>query len=557
MTTQQPPSAPGNPEPWSHPQEAGLAAPTPDMFASPAPATLQSGRRRRTPLIFVAAATVVAVVLGGGAYAGLRMWNGSGTQPEEAIPSTVTAFVRLDLSPGFGQKLKVNDLLKKFPAADGKDAAEELKQGIFDALDVDEATYRKHVEPWFADRIGLGLWTDRDKRPYGLIALAVDDEAAARTGLAELRRQAGDDEFGFGVRDGYALVAKGEAGAQEAARVAGEELARESLADSPEFRADVDWLPARQTAVAWADLGKAGEAMAEAMHSPLDALPGGTEPGGTPPEAPEIGGAFLEPGLRFGGLPLGGVPFAGLKGRVVIGAQATDDGVDLRFRVSGADAPAPAGAAARSAVDGLPGDSIIAGSTQVGELGDAWRTFVPGIEDLALPEELLKQLPPDEAEQARKEMQDSRERFEAVGKAVEALAGARVDLAVTKVDGDVPGLAASAETASAGNAATLSEALRLFGDDATVTSSGTKVELKTKGYAPGGGTLGGQELYRQALDGAPQDAAMVLYVDLQRLFADTGMTDKERREVQALKAIGLATGVEDGDAVGLLRVVIK
>ncbi len=525
------------------------------MFASPAPATLQSGRRRRTPLIVVAVATVVAVVLGGGAFAGLRLWNGSGTQPEEAMPSTVTAFVRLDLSPGYGQKLKVNNLLKKFPAANGKDAAEELKQGIFDALDVDEATYRKNVEPWFADRVGLGLWMDGTKRPYALIALAVDDEAAARTGLAELRRKAGDDQLGFGVRDGYALVAKGEKGAQEAARVAGEELARESLADSPEFRGDVGWLPARQTALAWADLGKASEVLKAAMGSPLDAVPGGTD-------ADDAGSAFLAPGLSLGGLPLAGLPFSGLPfadltGRMVIGAQATDDGVDLRFRVSGAGAPAPAGAGARSAVDALPADSMVAGSIQLGELGDAWRKLLPGTQDLTFPEELLKELPPAEAERARKEIADSRKQAEAVGKAVQAVSGATIDFAFTKVAGDVPAVSATARTASAGDAAALSGALRLIGDDAIVTTDGTKVELKTKEYAPGGATLGGQALYREALDGAPQEAATVLYVDLQRLFKDTGMSDKERRQVQALKAVGVATGVEDGDAVGLLRVLIK
>jgi hypothetical protein len=554
VTNQQPPSAPGYPDPWSQPQDAGLAAPTPDMFASPAPATLQSGRRRRTPLIVVAVATVVALLLGGGAYAGLRMWNGSGSQPEQATPSTVLAFVRLDLSPGYGQKLKVNNLFKKFPDANGKDPAEELKQGIFDALDVDEATYRKHVEPWFADRIGVGLWLDDAKRPYGLIVLAVDDESAARAGLAELRRAAGDDQLGFAVRDGYALVAKGEQGAQEAARAAGEELATESLADSPEFRDDVESLPARQTALAWADLGKAGEALTAAMGD----LDRGADPDSPAPASP--GDAFLQPGMRLGGLaglPFGGIP-GGLKGRMVIGAQATDGGVDVRFRVVGSDAAVPADGAARSAVDALPGDSLIAGSTKVGELGDAWRGLLPGLDPgLALPEELLKELPPDEAEQARKEMQDSRKQVEAIGKAVEAVSGATIDLAITGVKGDVPALGASAQTSSAGDAAALAEALRQVGDEVTVSTSGTKVELKTEGYAPGGGTLGSQALYRQTLDGAPDNASTVLYLDMQRLVTKAGMTDKERRQVQAVKAIGLATGAEDGDIVGLLRVVIK
>jgi hypothetical protein len=523
VSTPQPPSVPGNSDPWSHPQETGLAAPTPDLLTSPAEATLDGAPRRRTPLILVAVATVVALVLGGAAYAGIRLWYGSGAQPENAIPSTVVAFVRLDLSPGYGQRLKVDNLLKRFPKESGKDPVDELKQGILEALDVDEASYRRHVEPWFAERVGVALWLDSKKRPYGLIALAVDDESAARTGLAELQREDGADTFGFGVRNGYALVARGEQGAQAVADAAGKDAERESLAASAQFRRDVDWLPARQTALVWGDLGKARTAMTAVTEAALAGLPE--------------------------------VLLGDLEGRVIVGAQATDNGVEIRFRGFGTGALGqPATADARSTLDSLPANSVVAGSIRIGDLGGAFGDLVRGVGGVP-PEESLRDLPPGEAGQARKEMQETRKRFEALDKAFLAVAGAKISVAVTKVNDTA--LAASAETTSADKAATLAEALRLLGDEVTVTTSGNKVELKTTGYSADGATLAGQALYREALDGAPANASTALYLDFQRLLADSEVTDRERGQAKAVKAIGLATGTEDGDVVGLLRVVIK
>jgi hypothetical protein len=131
-------------------------------------------------------------VLGGVAYAGMRLWYGSGAQPEEATPSTVVAFARLDLSPGLGQGRTINNLAKKFPQESGKDTIDELKKGIFEALDIDEAAHVEHVEPWFAERVGVAWWIDGQKRPYSLITVATTDESAARAarGSTDVRRGA-------------------------------------------------------------------------------------------------------------------------------------------------------------------------------------------------------------------------------------------------------------------------------------------------------------------------------------------------------------------------------
>ena len=550
MSTPQPPSLPQDPEPWPHPREDDPGTPYPDVLVSPAEAARDGRPRRRRPLVLAAAATAVALVLGGVAYAGTRLWYGSGAEPESATPSGVAAFARLDLSPGFGQRLTIEKLLKKFPRSNGKDTIDGLKRGVFDGLDVDETSYRRNVQPWFADRVGVALWMDATKRPYTLIMLAARDESAARTGLSELQRGDGADKFGFAVRNGYALVAQGDQDAQAAAEAAGRDARRESLAASDRFRTDTGRLPARQAALAWGDLAKVQAVMRAATEEALaDTAPGFRDT--MPPSSPMLGGGLLSPGL--GGL----APVGGLKGRVVVGAQATDNGVEIRYRGFGTAAAAqPANADARSTVDSLPANSIVAGSLRVGDLGGAFSGLIPDANE-AIPEEALKDLSPAEAAQARKEMRQSRKRFEAVDKAFAALSAARISVAVTGTGGAVPALRATADTASADSAATLAGALKSLGDGMTITTSGDTVEVRTRGYAADRATLAGQALYREALDGTPENATTVLYVDVQRLLADTGPTDKDRRWAKAVKAVGLATGTEDGDLVGLVRLVVR
>lgn len=569
MPASQPPGAAGNPDPWSHPSEIiDLSARSPDVLISPREAALEGRPRGRRLPVLVAAATVVALVLGGVAYAGMRLWNGSGTQPEEVTPSTVVAFARLDLSPGIGQGRSIKNLAKKFPRESGKDTVDELKQGIFEALDIDEASYREHVEPWFAERVGVAWWLDGENRPYGLIMLAANDESAARGGLTELQRKSGADEFGFLVRGGYALVANGDEESQAAADAAGKDAERESLAVSARFRQGVDWLPGQQTALAWADRARYGQAMKAMMETAMRDMPAapGEEPMPEMEPMPAMGSLAVDPMGALFGLPgLGGFPgmadperFGDIKGHVIVGAQATDNGLEVRFRGFETDTGAPeAPTDARSTVDSLPANSAFAGAFRVSDAAKQYAGRGPDPAEM-LPEEMWKDMPPGEADRMRKQMREDIKRFEATNKAFSALSGAKVSVAATGLGGDdIPALIAAAETASAGQAATLVEALKLFGDEVTVSANGNRVELTTKRYVAEGGTLAGEALYREALEGTSQEASAVLYLDVQRLLADHRMTDQERRRAEPVKAIGLATSTEGGDPVGLLRVVIR
>lgn len=544
-----PPSEPPNRDPWSYPSETiDLGTTPPDLLVSPAEEGAQRRRRRSLPIV-VAVATVVALLLGGAAFAGLRLWYGSGMQPEEAMPSTVVAFVRLDLSPGYGQRLAVNDLLKKFPREDGKDTVDELKKEIFDSLDIDEAAYHKHVEPWFAERIGAGLWLDGKDEPYGVITLAVKDEAAARAGLAELQRENGAEKFGFVVRKGYMLVAYGRKASQAAAETAGKDADQETLAADTLFHRGLEWLPERQMALAWVDFARFGVALKAMTSAALDGMLEGRADDSMAGTLNPLGGLF--PGM--GGLTQADA----LTGQLILGARATDDGVEVHFRGFGT-APAQVGPAdARSTVDALPANSAIAGSLQVGDVGKELVGRMPGATG-PLPGEVFEGMPPGEAKLMRKHMQEAHDRMQAMTQGLSAVSGAKLSVAVTKVgQDDFPSFAASAETTSVDKAAALAGALKLVGDEVSVSASGNTVEVKAKGYAAEGGSLDGQALYRQALEGAPEQANAVIYVDVQRLLADADLTEEERGRATAVKAVGLATGVDGGDQVGLLRVIIK
>ncbi len=576
MSAPNPLSGPENIDPRPDPQDGGLdggLAGSPDVSVPSAEERIDSGRRRRRAHVLIAAAVVVFLMLGGAAYAGRRLWYGSGAQPEDATPSTVAAFVRLDLSPGYGQRRKVDNLLKKFPQESGKNISDGLEEGIFEMLDIDKTSYRKHVQPWFANRVGVALWLSSANQPYSLVVLATDDEQAAVAGLGELRRAAGDGMFGFAMRDGYALVAKGEEKSQAAAEAAVADAERESLADLAQFQRDVDWLPEQQTALAWVDLGRVAEKMLPGLKG-MDSEDTQTDLDSDVLPSPSaiLGGGLGLPALGGGLGSLGMLPEeSDVKGRVVVGAQATDDGLEFRVRAVGVDVPVSSGPAdIRATVDSLPADSVIAASTRIGDLGDALDGLVPDPDELLGPdgtssEELLKGLPPGEAEQARKEMEQTRQemekerqQFEALSDALSAAAGAKLSVAVTEVDDSAPVLGVTAEAGSAEKAADLSKALKMLSDDVvTVSTSGNKVELKTKGYVADGGTLAGQALYRQALAGAPKDATAVLYLDIQRLLAGTDLSDEAAERIKPVKAVGVTSGTEGDNAVSLIRVIIK
>jgi hypothetical protein len=511
------PHLPPAADPWS-------AQPTVIEFGAPLPSGGERPRRRRTT-VFLSIAVVVALLLGGAAFAGVRLWNGSGAQPEEAVPASVAAFTRLDLSAGLGQGLKLNALLRKFPkGTGGEEAIDQLKAGLFGAVDIDEADYHAHVEPWFADRFGLAVWRDKADRPYLLAAIASSDDRRAANELKTLQDKRGANKFGFAVDDRWALVAVGDTSSQDAATSAAAQANAAPLAAADEFRDAVATLPGRQPLLAWADLGRVAAVFVDAMRSGM---------AGNDAQMPDV---------------------EAMRGRIVLGGQATDNGIEVRVRASGLSGPAPAAKATNvlGRLGELPANSAVASAIRLPDFGD---NGLPGISQF-LRGPQLADLPPEVAAELAKDPDfvKAQAEFKAVTDAVRALSGASITLALTDVTS--PGLRAVGDLAGTDLAASLTAALRDVGDEVTVKRDGARVELRTRGYAPQG-KLSESATYRETMDDMPGDAMAAVYVDIQRLADQGGATEQERREIAPIKSVGLVSGHDGADMVAMLRVLIK
>ena len=138
-----------------------------------------------------AAAAVVALSIGGVAVVNAL---GGGPQPEDVLPANAIAFVKLDLNPSAGQKLAAYQLASKIPEAKKKITSEEtsIKEAVFGSLFTGSAKgggfgldYKKDVQPWLGDRVGMGVFpdSDGDKQPEFGIAFAYTDQSAAKVAL--------------------------------------------------------------------------------------------------------------------------------------------------------------------------------------------------------------------------------------------------------------------------------------------------------------------------------------------------------------------------------------
>jgi hypothetical protein len=337
----------------------GVPADVPPWGVEP-PAPARRSRRG----VVVGATVAGVLVLGGAGFAVAAYLDGGGTQPEDVFPADTFAFARLDLDPSLDQKMAMMALLEKFPGLDVEGDGDVRAQIMGPLLELSENNldYAADVEPWLGDRMGAAVVSaeDADGGVAPVIALAVDDEALMEETLT--RVQAGT-EFGYAVRDGYVLITDNQERAEDLA------AADETLADDADFAGDREALGGDQVALAWADLGTLqGLMLAQA------------EAAGVPAE-------------EYQEQPL--------SGRVIVGAHAEDEALELvalDFSVSDVGVP---DAEPTRLVEGLPEDTLAALSASgIGDRAVAYwdsleQTGVvppgeepfPGV-DLDLPEDL-------------------------------------------------------------------------------------------------------------------------------------------------------------------------
>lgn len=237
----------------------------PDGAYAPAETLGEEPRKSKRGLVIGSAAAVLAVVAGAAVYATTTL-SGGGRQPDEVVPKTTFAYVKLDLDPAANQKLAAREFFRKFP--DVKDKVGDDADAVFDDLlaeviDDEDIDYKTDVQPWFDKRAALATFLD-GSTTHVVGALRSKDDAKAKVSLDKAVAEAkadGEEDMAYRLHKGYAILGDTK-GVEAAVRL----TANESLHDNEQYRDDVDRLDGDQVVVGWADVEKSFDAIADASN---------------------------------------------------------------------------------------------------------------------------------------------------------------------------------------------------------------------------------------------------------------------------------------------------
>ncbi len=527
--------ATGNPPPAGYDGAASYLQFGPED-AAPKPA-----RKRRRAIVF-SSLVVVFLLIGVGAYAGVRVWTGSGTaEPETAMPATVGAFARIDVNPGVGQKLAADNLVKKFPTngASTTELIAKLEAKISKAAGLN---YDTDVKPWFGGQAGVAEWTDGHGKPVALIALASKDDTKARATLTNLRQRKGADSFGFAMEKGYALIAGSDGDMQAQATAAAAAAANASLADSATFKDAMSHVGDGNLLVAYADLGKLSSLMTDAANSAL---------GGDPGMFGGLGGL----GLGLGGS--GGSGANSVTGRLAVGGKVTDDGIEVRAHVQGASGDVGTSTKVMSTIEGMPAATIAGASLSGLDPNSTAAKSLSGVLD-----SLGRGIGSGGGDLGGGSGDDPFAGFLSGG-LQQLLTSKELSVAFTGLGSDdMPNLLIHVQARDDATATSLANSIdELTGGTGIpglrVSHNGTSINA-TIGSPDTSGKLGSSDLFKETMAGM-SDANSALYVDVQKIVGLAGgdMTPSDRAQVAPLKSIGFAAMTSGSSQDVLLRVVIK
>ncbi len=534
-------------------------------------------KRRRWP-VAVGAIVVVALLLSSAAYGGLRAWYGWGnTEPEQVVPAGVVTFERIDLAPGYREKLQLAGLVKKFPAGKASGpagAVDGVERQLFQGTGLN---FARDIKPWFADRAGFAVWL-RAGKPVTVLVLASDDDAKARKALGNAR--IAGRPVGFTLLDGYALVVRDTDGGTAAAQDIAAAARAHPLADDPGYRKAIRRLRVNSVAYSYTDLTRVATAIRAAITAD-PTLSSATAAGLFDPES-------LEASL------------GGLTGSLSAGASVVDGGVEVLLRGTGlpaaSSAPvdarehlgaAPADALAAFASNGSPPDSagtgllgsaiatLLLGAVGVFPLGggdDGDLTLVP-VDPGGLPDgDGLGTVGPDgkpivldPAQQAELQaileefQQQLQERLKKISDGVLAVLSSRVfSLAITGFGpaGPTGQLDVQPRDAAGGKAITDLGAILAAQPGLAVEQAGDTVRVNLGDKDTSVGTLRDSELFRSALGSVPGTPELAGYLDVTRLLAASGAPAALRERWAPVHAIGLVAARNGTELTAIVRVVI-
>ncbi len=283
---------------------------------------------RRGPRWLIAGlAAVLVLAVGGGAWAFASL-RSSGSQPEQVLPANALAYVRVDLDPSAGQKLEALEFARKFPEASKRlGEGDDLRKALFEALqsgddDLKDVDYATDIEPWLGKRLGVAAVPGNDgKEPDAVAAIQVTNEEKARAGVKKLLPEG--DKTGYAFADDYMIIADTQAEADQAAKSAG----ASPLAESQQFRDDMDAIGESGVLSFWVDAAKLTELKGDAPQLPIQMAKAGRFVGAL---SFDNGAAQLEavargtqiPSLTKSGIKLGELPSTTVAGISVAGAGA-------------------------------------------------------------------------------------------------------------------------------------------------------------------------------------------------------------------------------------------
>jgi Protein of unknown function (DUF3352) len=479
--------------------------------------------RRGPRWLIVALAAVLVVGIGGGAWAFAAL-RSSGQQPERVLPGNAIAYVRVDLDPSASQKLAILDFARKFPAAKERlGSGDDLRKSLFEAMRSDDESlknvdYDADIAPWLGDRAAVAAVPGADgKEPTAVGAVQVTDEAKAKAGVDKLRPEG--DETGYAFVDGYLIIADTQSAADRFAASATDN----TLADNEQFQDDMDALGETGVFSFWFDSAKLAE----------------------------VGGS------GSASMPLG---LGQDTGRVVGALTFEDSAAQLKAVARGATVPTFTDSGIRLAE--LPA-STVAGVSVAGA-GEAFAKAWPKLQGLVeqfgqsaqldsmlraadqqfgikLPDDLVTLLGTDLTFGVDEEGLAEAVQATTSGGTEPALpqAGFRSTTDVAKAKALLPKL----EQMMAASGAPVEFGKAAGSDSVAIATSQAYADKLVKG-----GTLGESETFKAAVVDSGE-AQYGLFLDLDKLekFYPAEVPEKERANLEALKAIGLSgTTTEDG-----------
>ncbi|WP_344949556.1 DUF3352 domain-containing protein [Sphaerisporangium flaviroseum] len=478
-------------------------------------------RKKGRGWLFAIIAAVMVVLVGGGGVYAVSLLSGGGTQPEDVLPASTLAYVRVDLDPAANQKLALFGLARKFSATRDSFTGDDPRKALFelmrkDSRDLAKVDYARDVEPWIGDRIGFGVLAPRagSNTPEAVLAVQVTDETGARAGLAKLN--AGGEMKGLAFREDYALLASTQAAADGYAKAP-------PLAQNSDFAGDLKALGEPGVLSFWGNVGQIAK------------IAGGAVP-------TDQGTLEMIKNVRFAGALRFDTGYAELSG---ISRGAPVQGATDPEAVRLADLP----------------DSTV-GALSISGLGDAFGKQWPQLTKMA--ESSGGQAFTDFVTRAQ----------QSYGIALPAdlvtLLGKNLTVAVDEqgLDGDLPNVGAVLTTDPAKAQEVVAKLERFVADSGTaapqiakVAADGKLVLASSQDYAgrlAADGTLGDSETFAQAIPDA-DSATAALFVDLDKLekYYLRSVSGEERANLQTLRAVGLSAS-QSGDTTSFsLRVLFN